>query len=79
MIKVINCNNKNYISKLIKFLNLRRNEKNVDTKIVSKILKDVKKNKFKAVLKYEKRFSKNSQIKLSKKQINKSIKNQTLM
>ena len=74
MIKVINCNNKNYISKLIKFLNLRRNEKNVDTKIVSKILKDVKKNKFKAVLKYEKRFSKNSQIKLSKKQINKSIK-----
>ena len=74
MIKVINCNNKNYISKLIKFLNLRRNEKNLDTKIVSKILKDVKKNKFKAVLKYEKKFSKNSKIKLSKKQINKSIK-----
>ena len=41
MIKVINCNNKNYINKLIKFLNLRRNEKNLDTKIVSKILKDV--------------------------------------
>ena len=74
MIKVINCNNKNYINKLIKFLNLRRNEKNLDTKIVSKILKDVKKNKFKAVLKYEKKFSKNSKIKLSKKQINKSIK-----
>ena len=32
------------------------------------------KNKFKAVLKYEKKFSKNSQIKLSKKKINKSIK-----
>ena len=74
MIKVINCKNRNYINKLIDFLNLRRNEKNVDTKIVSKILKDIKKNKFKAVLKYEKRFSKNSQIKLSKKQINKSIK-----
>ena len=74
MIKVINCNNKNYINKLIKFLNLRRNEKNLDTKIVSKILKDVKKNKFKAVLKYEKKFSKNSKIKLSKKQINQSIK-----
>ena len=74
MIKVLNCNNKNYINKLIKFLNLRRNEKNLDTKIVSKILKDVKKNKFKAVLKYEKKFSKNSKIKLSKKQINKSIK-----
>jgi len=74
MIKVINCNNKSYISKLIKFLNLRRNEKNLDTKIVSKILKDIKKNKFKAVLKYEKKFSKNSKIKLSKKQITKSIK-----
>jgi len=74
MIKVINCNNKSYISKLIKFLNLRRNEKNLDIKIVSKILKDIKKNKFKAVLKYEKKFSKNSKIKLSKKQINKSIK-----
>ena len=74
MIKVINCNNKNYISKLIKFLNSRRNEKNLDTKIVSKILKDVKKNKFKAVLKYEKKFSKNSETKLSKSKINKSIK-----
>ena len=74
MIKVLNCNNKNYINKLINFLNLRRVNKKVDTKIVSKIIKDVEKNKFKAVLKYEKRFSKNSQIKLSKKQINKSIK-----
>ena len=74
MMKVLNCNSKNYINKLIKFLNLRRLDKNVDVKIVSKILKDVKKNKFKAVLKYEKKFSKNSKIKLSKKQINKSIK-----
>ena len=75
MIKVLNCNSKNYINKLIKFLNLRRLDKNVDVKIVSKILKDVKKNKFKAVLKYEKRFSKNLEIKLSKNKINKSIKN----
>ena len=74
MIKVLNCNKKNYINKLVKFLNKRRIEKNTDTKIVSKILKDIKKNKSKAVLKYEKRFSKNSQIKLSKNNINKSIK-----
>ena len=74
MIKVLNCNSKNYINKLIKFLNLRRIDKNVDTKIVSKILKDIKKNKFKAVLKYEKRFSKNLEIKLSKNKIDKSIK-----
>ena len=52
--KVLNCNSKNYINKLVKFLNFRRVDKNVDTKIVSKILKDIKKNKFKAVLKYEK-------------------------
>ncbi len=74
MIKVLNCNSKNYINKLIKFLNLRRIDKNIDTKIVSKILKDIKKNKFKAVLKYEKRFSKNLEIRLSKNKINKSIK-----
>jgi len=74
MIKVLNCNNKNYINNLIKFLDTRRTEKNYDIKIVSKILKDIKKNKLKAVLKYEKRFSKNSEIKLSKDRINKSIK-----
>ena len=74
MIKVINCNNKNYINKIINFLNKRRNTKNVDIKIVSKILNDIKKNKFKAVLKYEKKFSKNSETKLSKSKINKSIK-----
>ena len=74
MIKVLNCNSKNYINKLIKFLNVRRVDKNVDTKIVSKIIKDIKKNKFKALLKYEKRFSKNLEIRLSKNKINKSIK-----
>ena len=74
MIKILNCNNKNYINKLIKFLDERRVEKNNDTKVVSKIIKDVKKNKFKALLKYEKRFSNNRNIKLSKYNINKSIK-----
>ena len=74
MIKVLNCNNKNYINKLTKFLNLRRIGKNVDIKIVSKILKDVKKNKNKAVLKYEKKFSKNNKIITSKNEINESIK-----
>ena len=74
MIKILNCNNKNYINKLIKFLDRRRVGKNNDTKVVSKIIKDVKKNKFKALLKYEKRFSKNREIKLSKYNINKSIK-----
>ena len=74
MMKVLNCKGKNYINKLVKFLNFRRVDKNIDIKIVLKILKDVKKNKFKAVLKYEKRFSKNLEIKLSKNKIDKSIK-----
>ena len=75
MIKVINCNNKNYKKNLISFLNKRRSGKSVDTSIVPKILKDIKKNKQKALIKYEKKFSKNKKIKPSKKEINQSIKN----
>ena len=74
MIKVINCNKKNYLNNLTKFLDLRRFEKRIENKTISNILKDIKKNKNKSLLKYEKKFSKNSQIKPSIKQINKSIK-----
>ena len=74
MIKVINCNKKNYLNNLNKFLDLRRFEKRSENKTISKILKDIKKNKNKSLLKYEKKFSKNSQIKPSIKQINKAIK-----
>jgi len=74
MIKILNCNNKNYKKKLIEFLEIRRSRKSIDTSIVSKILNDVKKNKLKAVIKYEKRFSKNNKIHTSKKEINNSIR-----
>ena len=74
MIKIINCNKKNYLNILTKFLDLRRSEKRNENKIISKILKDIKNNKNKSLLKYEKKFSKNSQIKPSIKQINKAIK-----
>ena len=74
MIKVINCNKKNYLNNLIKFLDLRRSGKKNENKTISKILKDIKNNKNKSLLKYEKKFSKNSQIKPSIKQINKAIK-----
>ena len=74
MIKVINCNKKNYLNNLTKFLDLRRFEKRIENKTISKILKDIKKNKNKSLIKYEKKFSKNSQIKPSIKQINKAIK-----
>ncbi len=74
MIKVINCNKKNYLNNLTKFLDLRRSKKRIENKTISNILKDIKKNKNKSLLKYEKKFSKNSQTKPSIKQINKAIK-----
>ena len=74
MIKVINCNKKNYLNNLSKFLDLRRSGKRIENKTISNILKDIKNNKNKSLLKYEKKFSKNSQIKPSIKQINKAIK-----
>ena len=74
MIKIINYNNKNSSKLLEQFLNKRRLGKKKDTSIVEKIIKDVKKNKNKAVLKYEKRFSKTSKITTSKNEVNESIK-----
>ena len=74
MIKIINCNKKNYLSNLTKFLDHRRSGKKNENKTISKILKDIKNNKNKSLLKYEKKFSKNSQIKPSIKEINKAIK-----
>lgn len=74
MIKQINCNKKNYLDNLTKFLDARRSSKKPENKIISKILSDIKKNKNKALIKYEKKFSKNSQIKPSIKEINNAIK-----
>ena len=74
MIKQINCNKKNYLDNLTKFLDVRRSSKKPENKIIYKILSDIKKNKNKALIKYEKKFSKNSQIKPSIKEINNAIK-----
>ena len=74
MIKIIDCNKKNYLNTLTKFLDHRRSGKKTENKTISKILKDIKNNKNKSLLKYEKKFSKNSRIKPSIKQINNAIK-----
>ena len=74
MIKIINCKNKNYIKKLKFFLENRRSGKVIDTSIVPKIIKDIKKNKLKSLIKYEKKFSNNKKIKPTQKDINLSIK-----
>ncbi len=75
MIKILECNDKNYLNKLINFLDKRRNEKTNNTKKVSLILKDIKKNKINALIKYEKKFSLNKEIKIPKNKINNVIKN----
>ena len=74
MIKTFNYTGKNSIYKLETYLNKRRSSKSVNTSIVNKIIRDVKKNKNKAVLKYEKKFSQNNQLQPSKEKINKAIK-----
>ena len=74
MIKTIDCSKKNYLTKLVSFLEKRRNLDKSKLKVVSTILRDIKKNKIKGVIKYEKKFSKNSNLKPSSQKINNSIK-----
>jgi histidinol dehydrogenase len=58
MLKFINYNKKNSINNLEIILNKRKSSQKNKTSVVKKIIIDVKKNGDKAVLKYEKRFSK---------------------
>ncbi len=74
MIKQINCNKKNYLDNLKNFLDQRRSVKKKESIIVSKIINDIKKNKIKSLIKYEKKFSNNIQINPGFDQINNSIK-----
>ena len=54
MIRVFNCSGKNYLFKLSQFLEKRKIRETKSNKIVTKILREIKKNKIKALLKYEK-------------------------
>ena len=74
MIKTINYKNQNSLNQIKKFLANRREEENKNYKIVSQILHNIKKNRFKALRRYEIRFSKNKNIKINKKDINKKIR-----
>ena len=71
--KILNSNSKNF-DKLLDNLLLQRKKKiQSDSVSVTNIIKDVKKNGDKALLKYEKRFNQNNIIIPSTKQIKKSI------
>ena len=74
MIKTLNSNKRNFENQLDKLLSSRKNKINLSSVSVLKIIKDVKKNGDKALLKYEKKFNKNSTIVLTSKKISKSIK-----
>ena len=72
--KILDSNNKNF-DKLLNNLLMQRKRKVQSSSVsVTNIIKDVKKNGDKALLKYEKKFNKNSVIKPSSNQIQKSIK-----
>ncbi len=73
MIKILNSEIKNFDKNLDSLLSKRKNKFKLNSISVIKIIKDVKKNGDKAVLKYEKRFSKNKIIKPNLKKMNKSI------
>ena len=72
--KVLNSNSKNFDKSLDILLLRRKNKIQSNLISVTKIIKDVKKNGDKAILKYEKRFNKNNVIIPTSGQIKSSIK-----
>tara|TARA_B100000963_G_scaffold183838_1_gene159775 strand:- start:201 stop:1496 length:1296 start_codon:yes stop_codon:yes gene_type:complete len=78
MLKILKLDNNRSLKNLIKFLDKRKSIQKNQTAIVSKIIKNVKKNGDKAVINYEKKFSKiktkKTNLLFSKKEINKIIK-----
>ena len=72
--KILDSNNNNFDNSLNKLLLLRKNKIQSSSISITSIVKDVKKNGDKALLKYEKRFNQNKIIVPSAKQINTSIK-----
>ena len=72
--KILNYNIRNFDQVLGNLLKSRKDKIKSNLNSVSKIIKDVKKNKDKAVLKYEKRFNQNKIIIPKSKQIFKAIK-----
>ncbi|MFL2885277.1 MAG: histidinol dehydrogenase [Candidatus Pelagibacter sp.] len=71
--KVIFDNNRKFEQKILEFLAYRKKKIQFNSVSVSKIIKDVKKNGDKALLKYERRYNQNKTIVPSKKKILKSI------
>ncbi len=71
--KFLSSNKKNFDRELSKLLELRKNKIKNNSNSVVNIIHDVRKNGDKAILKYEKKFNRNSTIVPQKKKISKSI------
>ena len=69
MIKILNCAKKNYKLEIRKLLSKRQNKVKIHTNEVNKIIKDVKNNGDKALIKYEKKFGENTEIVFKKKKL----------
>ena len=74
MIKILYCNKKNYKSELNKLLLKRQRNIKINGKIVKKIIQEIKLNGDSAIVKYEKKYNKNTEIKINKNKILKNIK-----
>ncbi len=72
--KILNSNTGNFNKALENLINLRKNKVRSNLVSVTNIIKDVKKNGDKAILKYEKKFNQNNIVIPTYKQISKSIK-----
>ena len=75
MIKILDSKKNNFNSSLDNLLSKRKNKIKFNSSIVTNIIKDIKKNGHKALLKHEKNFGKNSIIYSNPKEIQKQIKN----
>jgi histidinol dehydrogenase len=74
MIKILDSKNKNFYTILNKIIDKRKNINKSNLKSVERIINNVRKNKDKALVYYEKKFNNNSKIIPSKKEITKALK-----
>ena len=72
--KILNAQTSNFYSELDKIISKRNKIDKVTLKTVEKIINNVRKNKDKALVNYEKKFNNNSKIIPTKKEIDKAIK-----
>ena len=75
MIQILDCKGIKYFSKIRKLLAKRKLVSGNNKSLVEKIVKDIKKNGDRGLIKYEKKFSKNREIIVNNKKILKNIKN----